>query len=194
MLRFSASQSVTIAVPAQPVSVETYLSEVERLVYALVDPKQVEVLNPNLFRVKVKGIRFVGLSLQPVCDLEVWLEDGVVRLSSNKCFLEGYESFNQKFSLNMQGYLVVQPISEDTSTKGDAGKSGSGQRLRGQANLGVGVDLPQAMRLTPKPFLERTGNGLLNGILITLKQRMMRQLISNYCTWATAEKVSTLPS
>ncbi len=199
MLRFSASQSVTIAVPVQPIPIAAYLSEVERLVYALVDPTQVEVLSPNLFRVKVKGIRFVGVSLQPVCDLEVWLEEGVVRLSSNKCYLEGYESFNQKFSLNMQGYLVVQPISEDASGKvgsgkDDSGRRGSGQRLRGQANLGVGVDLPQAMRLTPKPLLERTGNGLLNGILITLKQRMMRQLISNYCAWATAEQVPSLPS
>lgn len=183
MLRFSASQSVTISVPPQPLPIKAYLSEVDRLVYALVDEQQIEVLDPNLFRVKVRPIRFIGLLLQPVCDIKVWLEDSTVRLSSNRCYLEGHESFNQKFSMNMQGYLVVQPTSE-------------GQRLRGQANLGVSVDLPQAMRFTPRPLLERTGNGLLNGILITLKQRMMRQLIKNYCVWASAHpsvKVSSLP-
>ncbi|MGB3298733.1 MAG: DUF1997 domain-containing protein [Phormidesmis sp.] len=182
MLRFSASQSVTISVPPQPLPIKAYLSEVDRLVYALVDEQQVEVLNPNLFRIKVRPIRFIGLSLQPVCDIKVWLEDSTVRLSSNRCYLEGHESFNQKFSMNMQGYLVVQPTSADV-------KSGqtSGQRLRGQANLGVGIDLPQAMRFTPKPLLERTGNGLLNGILITLKQSLMRQLIKNYCAWASSE-------
>jgi hypothetical protein len=183
MLRFSASQSVTISVPLQPLPIEAYLSEVDRLMYALIDEPQVEVLDPNLFRVKVRPIRFIGLSLQPICDIKVWLEDGTVRLSSNQCYLEGHESFNQKFSLNLQGYLVVQPTSE-------------GQKLRGQANLGVGVDLPQAMRLTPQPLLERAGNGLLNGILIALKQRMMRQLIQNYCAWASSPpsaKVSILP-
>ena len=191
MLRFSASQSVTISVPPQPLPVKAYLSEVDRLVYALVDEQQVEMLNPNLFRVKVRPIRFIGLSLQPVCDIKVWLEGSTVRLSSNRCYLEGHESFNQKFSMNMQGYLVVQPTSEGQATGQE-----SGQRLRGQANLGVSVDLPQAMRFTPKPLLERTGNGLLNGILITLKQRMMRQLIKNYCAWASAHspaKVSSLP-
>ncbi|MGC1309527.1 MAG: DUF1997 domain-containing protein [Phormidesmis sp.] len=183
MVRFSAAQSVEISVPQQPLSIEDYLSEVDRLVYALVNQDQAEKLTPNLFRVKVRPIRFIGLSLQPVCDIEVWLEGKTVRLKSDHCHLEGYESFNQKFSLNLQGYLVTQ-----TTAKG--------KRLRGQANLQVGVDLPQAMRLTPGPLIERTGNGILNGILITLKQRLMRQLIYDYRTWATTSvppRMSSLP-
>ena len=71
----------------------------------------------------------------------------------------------------MHGYLVVQP-------------QGKQKKLRGQANLVISVDLPQAMKLTPKPLLERAGNGLINGILITLKQRLMRQLIKDYAAWA----------
>lgn len=173
MVRFSASQSVTISVPSQPLSIEAYLSKPDRLVYALIDQQQVEVLNPNLFRVKVRPIRFIGLSLQPVCDIEVWLEEGTVRLSSDQCHIEGQESINQKFSLNLQGYLVTQ-------------SAATGQKLRGQANLTVRVDLPQAMRLTPKVLLERTGNSILNGILMTLKQRLMRQLIRDYCNWASS--------
>lgn len=183
MVRFSASQAVTISVPTQPLSIEAYLSEPERLVYALVDSQQVEILSPNLFRVKVRAIKFLGFAIQPVCDIEVWLEDETVRLSSNRCQIEGYESFNQKFSMTMQGYLVSQASHKRTEKKS----------LRGQANLIVSVDLPQAMSFTPKPLLERTGNGLLNGILITLKQRLMRQLISEYCAWASSSSVSTLP-
>lgn len=186
MVRFSASQSVTISVPQQPQSIEAYLSEVDRLVYALIDPQQVAVISPNLFRVKMKAIKFFGLSLQPVCDLEVWLEESTVRLASNRCELEGYESFNQRFTLNLQGYLLPQ-------------STASGKKLRGQANLGVSVDLPQALVFTPKALVERSGNGLLNGILVTLKQRLMRQLIDNYCQWASSPPsspsttVSSLP-
>ena len=181
VVRFSASQAVTISVPPQPLAIETYLSEVDRLVYALIDKKQVETLSPGLFRVKVKPIRFIGLALQPVCDLKVWLENDTVRLSSDTCYIEGRESINQRFSMKMQGYLVVQETLK-------------GKKLRGQANLGVSVDLPQAMRLTPKPLLERTGNGLLNGILITLKQRLMRQLINDYCSWAVASAAAEVSS
>ncbi|MEL6779320.1 MAG: DUF1997 domain-containing protein [Cyanobacteria bacterium J06597_16] len=173
MVRFSASQAVTISVPSQPQSIEAYLSEVDRLVYALVDEKQVEVLSPNLFRLKMNAIKFLGLSLRPVCDLEVWLEEGTVRLRSNRCEVEGYEAFNERFTLNLQGYLVPQSTQK-------------GKKLRGQANLGVSVDLPQAMRFTPRPLIEGTGNSLLNGILVTLKQRLMRQLIDNYCRWASS--------
>lgn len=173
MVRFSASQSVTISVPSQPLSIEAYLRKPDRLVYALIDQQQVEVLSPSLFRVKVRPIRFIGLSLQPVCDIEVWLEEETVRLSSDQCHIEGQDSINQKFSLNLQGYLVTQ-------------STAAGQKLRGQANLAVRVDLPQAMRLTPKALLERTGNSILNGILMTLKQRLMRQLIKDYCTWASS--------
>ncbi|MEL6351890.1 MAG: DUF1997 domain-containing protein [Cyanobacteria bacterium J06627_28] len=173
MVRFSASQAVTISVPSQPHSVNEYLSEPSRLVSALVDEQQVQALGANTFRVRVRPLKFVGFTLQPVCDIEVWTEGETVRLSSTKCQLEGYESFNQKFSLNMQGYLVSQVTNK-------------GNNLRGQANLIVSVDLPQALRMTPKPLLERTGNGLLNGILITLKQRLMRQLVANYCAWATS--------
>lgn len=173
MIRFSASQSVSISVPPEPKAIEDYLSEVSRLVYALLDKKQVEVVHPNLFRVRMRPIKFLSLSVCPVSDIRVWREDNVVRLSSNKCYLEGQEAFNDRFSINMQGYLVVQPTAK-------------GQTLRGQANLGIGVDLPQAMKLTPKPLLERAGNGLINGILITLKQRLMRQLIKDYSAWASA--------
>ncbi|MGB5916610.1 MAG: DUF1997 domain-containing protein [Phormidesmis sp.] len=173
MVRFSASQAVTISVPTQPLSIEDYLNEPERLVYALIDPQHVERINPNLFRVKVRALKFLGLSIQPVCDIEVWLDAGTVRLRSNRCQLEGYENFNQKFSMNMQGYLVSQQTAQ-------------GKRLRGQANLIVSVDLPQAMSFTPKPLLERTGNGLINGILVALKQRLMRQLIADYCAWASS--------
>ena len=181
MVRFSASQSVTISVPPQPVSIEAYLSQPDRLVHALMDKRQVEAVNPNLFRVKIRPIRFIGLSLQPVCDIEVWLEDTTVRLRSDRCQLEGRESINQRFSVNMQGYLVPQTTSE-------------GKRLRGQANLKVSVDLPQTMRLTPKSLIERTGNSIINGILMTLKQRLMRQLIRDYCAWASSHSSSQVSS
>ncbi|EDX86684.1 hypothetical protein S7335_4390 [Synechococcus sp. PCC 7335] len=180
MVRFTACQAVTISVPEQPLPIETYLSEPQRLVTALVDKTQVEVLGPNLFRLKIRPLKFVGLTIQPVCDIEIWLEEQTVRLRSNQCHIEGYESFNQKFSMDMQGYLV----SQSTST---------GKKLRGQANLRVSVDLPSVATLMPRPILVRTGNGLLNSILITLKQRLMRQLITDYCNWATADVTSQSP-
>ena len=171
MVRFSASQSVSISVPPQPRPIEAYLSEPARLVYALVDKQQVETLSPTMFRMRMRAIRFFSISVQPICDIEVWLEGDTVRLRSDHCEVEGYKLLNESFTLNLQGYLVVQSTPK-------------GKKLRGQANLMVSVDLPPALKFTPKKLVERTGSSLLNGILITMKQRLMRQLINDYSDWA----------
>ena len=180
MVRFSASQSVSISVPQQPLPIEMYLSEPSRLVYALVDRQQVETLSPTLFRMRMKTIRFFSISIRPVCDIKVWLEQDTVRLSSNHCEVEEYDLLNDSFALNLQGYLVVQSTPQ-------------GKKLRGQANLMVDIDLPPVLGFTPKTLVARTGSSILNGILITMKQRLMRQLIDNYSAWATASsQVSSL--
>ena len=180
MVRFSASQSVSISVPQQPLSIEAYLSEPDRLVYALADAQQIERRGPTLFRMRMRAIRFFGLSIRPICDIEVWLENDTVRLKSDHCEVEEYDLLNDSFSLNLQGYLVVQSTPK-------------GKRLRGQANLIVSIDLPPVLRFTPKTLVERTGSGILNGILITMKQRLMRQLVSNYSAWAVeSSQISTL--
>ena len=180
MVRFSASQSVAISVPQQPLSIESYLSEPQRLVYALVDSAQVEALSPTLFRMRMKPIRFFGIAVQPVCDIEVWLEGDTVRLRSNHCEVEGYDLINESFSLNLQGYLLAQSAID-------------GKKLRGQANLMVDIDLPPVLSFTPKTLVSRTGSSILNGILITMKQRLMRQLVKDYSLWASASsQVSSL--
>lgn len=180
MVRFSASQSVSISVPQQPLPIETYLSEPDRLVYALVDRQQVEMLEPTLFRMRMRSIRFFSVSVRPICDIKVWLEGETVRLSSNHCEVEEYDLLNDSFSLNLQGYLAVQPTPK-------------GKKLRGQANLIVSIELPPVLKFTPRVLVEKTGSSILNGILITMKQRLMRQLIDNYSAWAIAEsKVSSL--
>ena len=180
MVRFSASQSVSISVPQQPLPIESYLAEPERLVYALADRTQVEMLKPTLFRLRMKAIRFFGISVRPICDIKVWLEKDTVRLSSNHCEVEEYDLLNDSFALNLQGYLVVQSTPK-------------GKKLRGQANLMVDVELPPVLGFTPMTLVSRTGSGILNGILITMKQRLMRQLIANYSAWAAeSSQVSSL--
>jgi hypothetical protein len=36
--------------------------------------------------------------------------------------------------------------------------------------------------------LEATGNGLLRSVLLTIKQRLMHQLLSDYRTWAVDQR------
>jgi hypothetical protein len=55
----------------------------------------------------------------------------------------------------------------------------------------VQVDVPPPLMLTPQPILEATGNGLLHSVLLTVKQRLMHQLLLDYREWAAQQEKET---
>jgi hypothetical protein len=174
-IRFVAAQSVQMAVPAQPVPIQHYLRQPHRLVNALVDPTRMEQLSDDRFRLKMRPLSFMMLSIQPIVDLKVWVSSsGTVHLESVGCEIRGVEYIDRRFALNLKGQLV--PRQEGGSTS-----------LQGVANLEVEVDLPPAFWLTPKPLLEMTGNSLLKSVLLTIKQRLIHQLLSDYSQWASSK-------
>lgn len=177
--RFSDSQSVELAVPNQPVPLQHYLRQPQRLVRALVDPSRIQMLRQDCFRLKMRPLSFLMLKIQPTVDLQVWAEpDGSIRVQSIACEIRGIEYINQRFSLNLTGVLIPEQDGEVTY-------------LRGRANLQVQVDVPPPLMFTPQPILEATGNGLLHSVLLTVKQRLMHQLLVDYREWAAQQDRET---
>lgn len=175
MICFTASQSVVIRVPDQPISIEHYLRQPRRLVKALVDPRQTEILSSNVFRYRMRPFQFLVLRIQPIVDLQIIAQhQGRIDLESVRCELLGNDYINQRFKLSLNGYLIPE-------------RTPQGTQLRGTAHLQVSVELPPPLRLTPKPLLEATGNGLLRSVLLTIKQRLMRQLLDDYCQWVVTQ-------
>lgn len=173
--RFVASQSVEIAVPEQPVPIQHYLRQPKRLVYALVDPSRLEELSPELFRLKMRPLSFMMLSIQPTVDMKVSAAaDGTIHLKSVRCEIRGVEYINQRFALNLTGKLYPSNINGVTY-------------LKGRADLEVKVELPPPLWFTPRPILETTGNALLNSVLVTIKHRLMHQLLLDYRRWTCSE-------
>jgi hypothetical protein len=187
--RFDASQSVEIAVPQQPIPIQHYLRQPQRLVQALVDVNRIEQLSEEIFRLKMRPLAFLTLTIQPTVDMRVWSDsNGTVHLESVRCEIRGVEYINQRFALNLKGRLSPQQINGTTY-------------LKGRADLQVQVELPPPFWLTPKPLLETTGNGLLKSVLLTIKHRLMQQLLLDYATWAktssesnTSSEVRVLPA
>lgn len=186
--RFTASQAVEMAVSRQPVPIQHYLRQPQRLVSAIAASSQIEQLSEEHFRLKMRPLTFMMLRLQPIVTMRVWAEpDGTVHVISMGCEIRGIEYINQRFSLSLQGRL--QPCEFRSTTY-----------LKGKADLEVRVELPPALALTPKSLLEATGNGLLKSVLLTIKQRLMRHLLSDYYAWVNssdaipAEASGILPS
>ncbi|MGK7890918.1 MAG: DUF1997 domain-containing protein [Leptolyngbyaceae cyanobacterium] len=178
-VHFAASQSVDMAVSEQQVPIHHYLRQPQRVVQSLVDPTRTKYLGDNTFRLRMRPINFLFLSIQPTVDMQLWSDaDGTVHLRSVGCKVEGVDYLNQRFKLTLNGRLAPKT-------------SGGVTRLSGTANLAVQVDIPPALMLTPLPIIEATGNGLLKSILVTIKQRLMHQLLADYQRWATSRTEAT---
>lgn len=173
--KFTASQSVEIAVPKQPIPIQHYLRQPQRLVHALVDTSRVKQLSEDAFRLKMRPLNFMSLNIQPTVDMRVWADaQGVIYLRSTGCEILGFEYVNQRFALNLKGYLSPY-------------ESSNGTYLQGKADLEVKIDLPAPFSLTPKPILETTGNGLLKSVLLTIKQRLQHHLLADYHHWISLQ-------
>jgi Protein of unknown function (DUF1997) len=173
--RFTASLSLEIAVPEQPIPIQHYLRQPQRLVNALVDPTRIQQLSEEVFRLKMRPLTFITLSIQPTVDMRVWAEsNGIICLQSVGCEILGVEYINQRFALNLKGYLSPHERSADTV-------------LKGKADLEVQVDLPPPFSFMPTSILEATGNGLLKSVLMTVKQRLLHQLLVDYRCWVISQ-------
>ncbi len=186
-VKFAASQRVSIAVPQEEIPIRHYLRQPYRLIQALADETQVEQLAPDCFRLKMRSRQFMMLTIQPTVDIKIWSEsDGSVHLKAINCELQGADYINQRFQLTLDG--VLQPIQKKSET-----------RLEGIADLAVEVELPPMLWMTPKPILSTTGNGLLKSILMTVKQRLVQQIVLDYQVWCetvsqTSEDAAITPA
>jgi Protein of unknown function (DUF1997) len=170
---FTASQSVSILVPSATVPIQHYLKQPHRLMEALTDASQIEALSEHCYRLKMKPRQFLMFNLQPTVDIELRSSpDGAMFLESKGCELRGIDFVNQRFRLDLQG--VLEP-----------NQKGGQTYLEGQADLRVQVDIPPVLWMTPKAIVEATGNGLLKSILMTVKQRLVHQLVLDYQKWAS---------
>jgi len=180
-MQFAAAQTVQLTVPEQPIPIEHYLRQPQRLVHALTDPSRVQSLGEGKFRLKMRPLRFLAFNLQPTVDLQVWSDGkGVTRLQSIGSQIHGIDYINQHFALDLTGILEPSRVGHRTY-------------LKGQAKLRVSVDVPPPLRLTPLPLLEATGNSLLKSVLLTIKQRLMHQLLTDYQHWVVAETQLSQP-
>ncbi len=172
---FTASLSVEIAVPEQPIPIQHYLRQPQRLVSALVDPSRVQQISEEVFRLKMRPLNFISLSIQPTVDMRVWAEsNGTIHVKSIGCEILGVDYINERFSLDLKGHLSPYQLS-------------TGTRLTGRADLEVQVELPPPFCFTPKVILEATGNSLLKSVLLTIKQRLLHHLLADYRKWVISQ-------
>jgi hypothetical protein len=163
-----------MTVPNAEIPIEHYLSQPQRLIRAITNPSQIQQLAPSHFRLKLQPLQFMALRIEPTVDLQVWTQaDGMLHLRSLDCEIPGGAFLPQSFRLELVGTLSPH-------------RHGMTTELQGRADLTVQVDVPPALKLLPDSILERAGRGFLDGILLTIKYRLERQLVQDYHRWVKA--------
>ena len=177
---FFASQSVKLAVPYQPVPIQYYLRQPQRIVSAIADSSQIHQLSHDCYRLTMRPLKFFMLKIEPTVDLKIWSDaNGTIHLQSVGCELKGIETINDHFDIQLKG--TMQPC-----------KMGSKTYLQGGAELGLKIFLPPPFTMMPKQMVQSTGNGLLGNVLLKMKQGLMQQLLLDYSEWAIAQEQELL--
>jgi hypothetical protein len=177
MKDFRTARTLKMLVPNEVVPIEHYLRQPQRLIHAITDPKRIEQVEASIFRLSLRPLSFLGISIEPTADLRVWTKsDGTLRLSSVRCAIKvpdylGY--VNQSFAMSLEGSLKPQ-------------RQSAGTELSGKADLAVQVELPAPIKFMPNSVLDSAGRTFLNGILSTIQHRIERQLIEDYRDWAAS--------
>jgi len=164
-LAFSASQQLELPVRAQRDQLAGYLNEGDRVVKALLNPSQLEMLAPQNYRYTVTRLQVFQLQIQPVVELRTRSSPGRLELEAVDCQLEGLGLVDD-FQLSLRSWLVA----------GDQG-------LEGEATLSVEVSQPPLLKLIPARVLESTGRSLLAGILLGIKSRVGKQVVEDFQHW-----------
>jgi hypothetical protein len=169
--KFYASQAVELEVPQRPYPISDYLRQPQEVVRALGDSSQVEQIEQDIYRLKMKPLKFLMLQIEPIVDLKIWAQkDGTLCLRSVNCQLRGID-LKDHFQLQVSGYTT--PCTKNGQTY-----------LSGSAELGLKMYLPPPISFIPEATTQSAGNNLLKSILLRMKQSMMHKLIANYSDWA----------
>jgi hypothetical protein len=167
-LAFSASQALQLSVKQHADQLPDYLNDEERVIGALLDPKQLENLGGGRYRYTVTRLQVFQLQIQPVVELVARRSANRIELEAVDCQLEGLGIVDD-FQLTLESWLESGP-----------------QGVHGEAALAVNVSQPSLLKLIPVKVLEATGRSLLAGILLGIKTRVQQQLLNDFETWCLA--------
>ena len=175
-LAFSARQQLSLPVQDGSTHLAAYLNDQQRVVEALLDPRQLEQLGPGHYRYTVTRVQVFQLQIQPIVELQARSSEGRLELEALDCQLEGLGLVDD-FRLGLCSWLNATP-----------------EGLEGEASLSVTVSQPPLLQLIPPRILEATGRSVLAGILLGIRNRVGSQLLGDFRRWCQEHHAGALPA
>ncbi|GCE64555.1 hypothetical protein OMCYN_00471 [cyanobiont of Ornithocercus magnificus] len=173
-LAFHASQHLDLSIDRETDRLPSYLQNRKQVLSALLGTSQLECLGYNRFRYVVAALQVFHLSIRPVVVLDVGGGEDNLTIHAVDVKIEGMGLVDDSdFQLTLNAILRAR-------------KDG----LTGQADLGVQVGQLPLLRFIPKHILEKTGESVLNGLLLTIKGRVGQQVLKDFLSWCDKYPIS----
>eukprot|EP00250_Pteridium_aquilinum_P007056 c16851_g1_i1 orf=103-864(+) len=192
LVPFKASRQVDMPFRSGDLPPELYVKEVERVVkVTFPDSARIRSLGDSTWRATLKPVSFFNLSATPACDIRVFHEDTVLKISSNKLVLDfkgvpgQFKHLDFDFSLLGQLHVAESGLSDS--------ERGQNKRFQGWVDLGLKVDMPLPFSMMPEAILTPVGNGILDRILGAMESALLAGLIRDYKQWCRKQSNQPLP-
>lgn len=148
--------------------------------YSVLDAKRIDRIDEHTFRCYVDGIRFLGLTIEPVITVSVTVGDRGPTVKLLDTRLEGspaVQSANDRFSATMTN-VVHWTASEQLGHKD----------ICSDTSIQVTLEVPGWMNFIPRGAVENLGSKAMQGVLNTMVPRFLAQLHKDYARWAAGDE------
>ncbi len=178
MLKFSAAETLDIAVNGTLQEAEGYLLQTRRMVQHMVHPRSITHLGGDRWRIQMKPIGALGFVLKPLIELEI-----------RSIGSAGSQDARRGVHVRSLNYHIIDDSwfkdKIDFSFEGIFQAAGSEQhpRYQGQIDLKVGFPLPPLLQMTPFSVVEAACNTIMHGVLSRIKRILTTDLVRDYDRW-----------
>ncbi|CAM9176487.1 unnamed protein product [Chrysoparadoxa australica] len=195
-IRFGSRQSVIATLPQAPLDdVQAYLLEDPgQVVGACWDRTSTNRLSDEVFRLKLKTIKVLGLEANLAVDVRLWADGQTLRAESVGTHLADLGSvigsdFADSIKVDMKGDLVAsQTVKRIRSLELKQ------TTLTGNIDCIIGGSLPSPIDRTPERLVRAATLQINNSVLSFISEYFVKSLAADYHSWATARDVPSAPA
>jgi Protein of unknown function (DUF1997) len=175
LLKFSAAETLDIAVNGTLREAKEYLLQTRRMVQHMVHPRSITHLGGDRWRIQMKPIGALGFVLKPLIELEI-------RSTVSQDSPRGVHVRSLNYHIIDDSWFQDKI---DFSFEGTFQAVGSEQypRYQGQIDLKVAFPLPPFLQMTPFSVVEAACNTIMRGVLSRIKRILTTDLVRDYDRW-----------
>ena len=175
VIQASAEALLNVSLPASPEQVRLYVRDPQRLLRSGFPPERITQVAADRFRLKMRPLVWMGLSLEPTAILQIGADDkGQAWAQLIDYELIGHPWLVKHLKLDFRARLKTA----------DASNAQGRTPMEGRAEASATFPTPPFLAWVPEAVLTGGARTVLEGFLWLLRERLGKSLESDFFAWA----------